>query len=196
MPRQDPIIHIDAVHAVPDLSRNASVIWLLCHYPDTLETSERVAGTVELYKRWTLPIWLYGSNTARYPASVERMIKEQLVSRGVPDRHVRCSADVPSSPRSLDTVQEALNVSAAARAAEIDTVICISNRLQLLQVRALLRNHPLRFVWISTPLRDHRWWYLMFRVLLIPLAYAGVGRSFLPLVFVRWARAKLALWPY
>jgi hypothetical protein len=196
MPTADPIVPIHALHTIPEFSPATSAIWLLCHYPDTAETTERVAGAVALYRRWNRPIWLYGSNSARYPDSVEKMIKAELVSAGVPSHAVQCSGDLSHVSRSLDTVQEALNVAASAQAAGIETLLCLSNRLQLLQARALLKRHPLRFVWIATPLRDRRWWYLLVRLLLIPLAHAGIGRSFPPLVFVRWARAKLALWPY
>lgn len=172
------------------------VIWLLCHYPDTVEADERVEQAVALHRQSGAPIWLYGSNSARYPESVERLLKNQLVRRGVSAEAIICSGERAGTGPSLDTVQEACNVAADARARGVQTLICVSNRLQLAQVRGLLRREPLSFVWVATPLRDRRWWYVAGRLVLIPLAYLGVGRRFAPLVFVRWARARLAAWPF
>lgn len=173
-----------------------AAIWLLCHYPDTAEIDERIATVIQLHRQWGLPIWLYGSRTARYPESVERIIRRKLLDRGIDHEAVICSGDLSSAVPSLDTVQEAQNVAAAARQKGIQTLLCVSNRLQLLQVRALLRREPLSFVWIPTRLRDWRWWYVGGRLLLIPLAYLGIGSQFVPLIFVRWARARLAGWPF
>ena len=105
---------------------NRSVaIWLLCHYPDTTETDERVAKAAQLSTRWGLPIWLYGSSSARYPESVERLIKEKLVRFGVDPAMVCCSGDASDSPISLDTVEEALNVAADAKRRGTQTLICV-----------------------------------------------------------------------
>jgi uncharacterized SAM-binding protein YcdF (DUF218 family) len=177
-------------------SSGKAVIWLLCHYPGTPEADERVQAAASVYFQSRLPIWLYGSSSARYPDSVERLLKHKLAARGVPSDAVICSDDVPGTPPSLDTVQEAINVATTARATGIKTLICISNRLQLLQVKALLRREPLTLVEIPTPLRDWRWWYVMSRLALVPLAFMGVGRQFLPLTFVRWARANFSFWPF
>lgn len=173
-----------------------AAIWLLCHYPDTAETDERIEKVIQLHRQRGLPIWLYGSSTARYPESVERIIRGKLLDRGIDHEAVICSGDLSSSAPSLDTVQEARNVAAAARQKGIQTLLCVSNRLQLLQVRALLRREPLSFVWIPTRLRDWRWWYVASRLVLIPLAYLGMGNRLAPLVFVRWARINLATWPF
>lgn len=183
-----------ALERLPDGTRVA--IWLLCHYPDTAEADERIEAAVRLHRQRGLPIWLYGSSTARYPESVERIIRGKLLGRGVGPEAVICSGDLPSSTPSLDTVQEAQNVTAAARRQGIQTLLCVSNRLQLLQVRALLRREPLSFVWIPTRLRDWRWWYVGGRLLLIPLAFLGIGPRFAPLIFVRWARTRLERWPF
>jgi hypothetical protein len=82
-----------------------------------------------------------------------------------------------------------------ARAHGIDTLVCVSNRLQLLQARALLRRSGLGLVMAPTRLRDRRWWYVTFRLVLIPLAVLGIGHRFPPLVLLRHARARLASWP-
>lgn len=173
-----------------------AIIWLLCHYPDTVEVDERIGAAVRIYAQCKLPIWLYGSSSARYPDSVERLLKQKLVTQGIPSEAVLCSADVPGLTASLDTVQEAYNVSAEAARRGIRTLVCVSNRLQLLQVKALLRRQPLELIWIQTPLRDRRWWYVAGRLFLIPLAFAGIGRRFVPLVFIRWARANIGMWPF
>lgn len=173
----------------------SAVIWLLCHYPDVDETDERVKKAVQLQRELGVPVWLYGSSSARYPASVERLIKQKLIARGIKPDAVLCSADLVAE-RSLDTVQEAHNVVAEAKRQNVQTIFCVSNKLQLLQVRALLRREPLNFVWIATRLRDRRWWYVIGRLVLIPLAYLGMGNRFAPLVFVRWARVNLAAWPF
>lgn len=173
-----------------------SVIWLLCHYPDTAEADERAERAAQIHKELGIPVWLYGSSTARYPDSAERMIRQKLLRRGVNPKAIICSGDLSHATPSFDTVQEAQNVVAAARQNGIKTLVCISNRLQLLQVKALLRYEPLTFVWVQTKLRDWRWWYVSGRLLLIPLAYFGIGQRFAPLIFVRWARARLPAWPF
>lgn len=172
-----------------------AVIWLLCHYPDVDETDERVERTVQLQRELGVPVWLYGSSSARYPASVERLIKQKLIASGVEPEAVLCSVDLVTE-QSLDTVQEARNVVAEAKRQNVRTIYCISNKLQLLQVRALLRQEQLKFVWVATRLRDRRWWYVASRLVLIPLAYLGMGNRFAPLVFVRWARIHVAAWPF
>ncbi|MEW6544254.1 MAG: hypothetical protein AB1411_11655 [Nitrospirota bacterium] len=181
---------------VPSPRITPSVIWLLCHYPDTAEADERVERAVALYLQSRAPIWLYGSNSARYPESVEQLLKRKLVLKGVAPEAITCSGELSAARLSLDTVQEACNVAADARANGVGTLVCVSNRLQLAQVRGLLRREPLSFTWVVTPLRDRRWWYVLGRLMLIPLAYLGVGPRFAPLVFVRWARARLAAWPF
>lgn len=173
-----------------------SVIWLLCHYPDTKEIDQRVDKAAALHFESGFQIWLYGSASARYPQAVERHIKGKLVARGVVPQQIQCSGDLAGVGPSLDTVQEAFNVAADARKRGIKRIICVSNRLQLLQVRALLRHEEIALQWVATPLRDWRWWYVLGRLVLIPLAYAGVGQRFVPLVFIRWARARLAVWPF
>ena len=173
-----------------------SVIWLLCHYPDTSEAEERVERAAQLHEEWGCPIWLYGSSSARYPEAIERLMRRQLISRGISREFIICSGDCPDILPSLDTVQEALNVVAGAKKNGVKTLFCVSNRLQLLQVRALLRREPLHFVWVATRLRDWRWWYVIGRVTLIPLACLGIGPRFAPLIFVRWARARMAAWPF
>lgn len=173
-----------------------AVIWVLCHYPEVEETDERVRKTAEVQRTLGIPVWLCGSSSARYPESVERMIQRKLVQQGVAAEEVFCSVDLQIEGQSLDTVQEARNVVAEAKRRNIDTVYCISNPLQLLQVRALLRCEPIRFVWISSRLRDWRWWYVATRLVLIPLAYLGMGNRLAPLIFVRWARGNWAAWPF
>lgn len=191
-----PISPFEGDMRSPQKDTSRSVIWLLCHYPDTHETDERVEAASQLHRRWGFPIWLFGSSTARYPASVERMIKKKLSDQGIDPSAVVCSGDLPCSGFSFDTVQEAHNVAVMAKQQAVGTLLCVSNRLQLLQVRALLRHEPLTFVWAPTRLRDWRWWYIGVRLVLIPLAYLGIGRQFAPLIFVRWARMKLSAWPF
>lgn len=181
--------------AIPSHDPNA-VIWLLCHYPDTAEADERIETAAVIHKRWGLPIWLYGSSSARYPESIERLIKHKLVSKGIDPAAVVCSGDEPGANLSLDTVQEAYNVAADAKRKGIGTLVCVSNRLQLLQVKALLRREPMTCLWVPTRLCDRRWWYVVGRLLLIPLAWLGVGRRFIPLVLLRRLRGKLAMWPF
>lgn len=122
-----------------------SVIWLLCHYPDTVEADERVAKVAALHRKSGDSIWLYGSNCARYPESIEQFIKQKLLREGIVPDAILCSSDFGSAP-SLDTVQEAYNVAAKANRQGVRMLFCISNRLQLLQVRALLRDEPFSFV--------------------------------------------------
>lgn len=173
-----------------------TIIWLVCHYPDTAEADERVAAAVRLYRELRVPIWLFGSSTARYPASVERVLKEKVVSEGVPPQAVLCSGERQERIISLDTVQEALNMAEAAKRDGVSRVICVSNHLQLWQIRGMLRHEPFELIWVPTPLRDRRWWYVFGRVLLIPLAYINVGPRFPLLQLTRWARAHVAAWPF
>lgn len=186
-----------SIHSLPTLPPDPqAVIWLLCHYPDTVEADERVWAAVQIHAQWKLPIWLYGSSSARYPESVEHLLKQKLMAWGVPSETVLCSADMPGMTASLDTVQEVHNVSAEAARRGIRTLVCVSNRLQLLQVKALLRRQPFTCIWIRTPLRDRRWWYVASRLFLIPLAFVGIGQRFLPLIFIRWARTNISAWPF
>lgn len=172
------------------------VIWLLCHYPETEEADERIRQTVRIHNEWDWPIWIYGSCSARYPESVEWLLKQKLIQQGVRPEAIFCSGDPSQSTIVLDTVQEAYNVAADAKRRGVRVFVCISNRLHLLQVRALLRREPIEFVWVATPLRDRRWWYVAGRLFLIPLAFMGIGYRFPPLILVRWARARLAHWPF
>lgn len=189
------ILSSDAGLAPPVVGPGA-VIWLLTHWPETPETDERVKRAVSVHERWGCEIWVYASSSAPYPQSVERLIKDKLVRRGVRPEAIVCSADLPEVGPSLDTVQEAFNVASQAKKRGVKTLLCISNRLQLLQVRALLRKEPLSFVWMPTRLRDWRWWYVSGRMLLIPLAFLGIGPRFAPLMFIRWARSTFAKWPF
>lgn len=171
-----------------------AVIWLLCTYPETAEADERVQAAARLQRTLGLPVWLFGSRSAQYPIPVERTLRERLVAAGVPADAIACSAELTDAV-TLDTSQEAVNVAAVARARGIEVLVCVSNRLQLLQARALLRRSRLRLVLAPTPLRDRRWWYVTFRLVLIPLALLGIGHRFPPLVLLRRARARLASWP-
>lgn len=173
-----------------------AAIWLLCHYPDHPETDERVDVAARLAQERGWPIWLCGSYAARYAAPIERLVREKLRRRGVPSDAIRCLSEDAPEALAMDTVQEAFSVAAAAREQGVRTLACVSNRLQLWQVRALLRREPLTFVWVPTRLRDRRWWYIGSRLLLIPLAALGVGPRFAPLVAVRWARRRVAAWPF
>jgi len=176
--------------------RPSAVIWLVCHYPDHAEADERVRAAAELQRVLGLPIWLFGSVSAQYPESVEGLLRQKLLAAGVPSVAVLCSADRRDASESLDTVQEAANVLTAARHDGITTLVCVSNRLQLLQIRGLLRKAPVRLVFAPVPLRDRRWWYVLARLALIPLAFAGAGPRFWPLVLLRRARARRATWRF
>jgi hypothetical protein len=176
--------------------RPAAAIWLVCHYPDHAEADERVQAAAELHRVLRLPIWLFGSASARYPESVEGLLRKKLLAEGIPAAAVMCSADRGDSSETLDTAQEAVNVLAAAQRDGITTLVCVSNRLQLLQVRGLLRKAPVRLVLAPVPLRDRRWWYVLARLALIPLAFAGAGHRFWPLVLLRRARARLVTWRF
>ncbi len=189
-------LYSDSVVGLKNEPQHRAVIWLLCHYPNTEEAGERIRVASALHRAIGLPIWLFGSATARYPASVESLLKKKLLEAGIPPEAVVCSADQDDIPDSLDTVQEIANVFEMASRRSVAALICVSNRLQLLQVRGLLRNKPIQLAFVPIPLRDWRCWYVMGRLILIPLAFLGIGQHFLPLVLVRRARAKLAAWPF
>jgi hypothetical protein len=176
------------------MNRDRTVLWLVCHYPETPETDERVAVTHSLQKELGIPVWLFGSRLACQQAATEDLIKAKLLTRGVSPDAIVCSGDMGHIPESFDTVQETLHVLAAAKARGIETIICISNRLQLWQVRGLARDQSVRLVYYPTALREWRWWYLLARCTLIPLAFLGVGRRFPVLEFIRRARARWQKW--
>jgi hypothetical protein len=176
--------------------RASTVIWLLCHYPDTAETDERVARAVAEHRRTGHPVWLFGTCQAGYPEPVDRLIRRKLTACGVAPAAIRCGSEELAAAPSLDTVQEADNVVAAAKREGVRTLIGVSNRLQLFQVKAMVGREPLTFLWAPTRLRDWRWWYVLGRVALIPLAHLGVGRRFLPLMLLRQARANFRAWPF
>jgi hypothetical protein len=175
---------------------SGAVIWLVCHYPDHPEADERAQSAAELHRALGLPIWLFGSVSAQYPEGVERLLKKKLVAYGIPPDAVLCSGDRAEGSESLDTAQEAANVLAAARHDRVTTLVCVSNRLQLLQIRGLLRKASVRLVLAPVPLRDRRWWYVLARLALIPVAYLGAGHRFWPLVLLRRARARLGAWRF
>jgi uncharacterized SAM-binding protein YcdF (DUF218 family) len=174
--------------------KGAAVIWLLGHYPNTPETDERVAKACTIHFELGFPIWIFGSRMACFPDTTEQLIKEQLVKQGVKPEFVVCSVDTNIRSESLDTVQEAFNVAAAARYRGVETLICVTNWLQLCQIRALLRRERLSLVPATTRLRDWRWWYILARIFLIPLAFGGRGKSFIVLKLVRNARARWQWW--
>jgi hypothetical protein len=186
---------LDDLQSLVNKHKGRTVIWLLCHYPEHAETDERVAAAATAWKRWKLPIWIFGSSLARYSQPVEDLTKEKLVASGVAPSSIRRSSDFGNLV-SLDTVQEIYNVARTAEAKGIGQVICISNPLQLLQVNALLPKDEVEWVYLATTLRDWRWWYVSARFFLIPLAYLGMGQKFVPLKFVRHARASWAVWPF
>jgi uncharacterized SAM-binding protein YcdF (DUF218 family) len=131
---------------------------------------------------------------ACFPDTTEQLIKEQLVKQGVKPELAVCSVDMNINGESLDTVQETFNIAAAAKFRGVETLICVTNWLQLYQIRALLRGERLSLVPATTRLRDWRWWYILARLLLIPLAFAGRGKSFIVLNVVRKARAQWSWW--
>lgn len=173
-----------------------AVLWLLCHYPDTRETAERVAVAHALYVKLGVPIWLFGSRMACYPSATEQLIKAELIERGVSPEAIVCSGDMEHVPESFDTVQETINILMVAKRQGIDTIICVSNRLQLWQVRGLVRGEAIRMMYCPTVLREWRWWYLVGRCVLIPLAFLGIGRRLAVLEFIRRARASWPSWPF
>src|SRR5260370_39168630 len=59
-----------------------AAIWLVCHYPDHAEADERVRAAAELQRALGLPIWLFGSASARYPESVEARLRTKLLADG------------------------------------------------------------------------------------------------------------------
>lgn len=176
--------------------KDNAIVWLLCHYPNTCETDERIAKAHALHLQLGLPIWVFGSRMACYPAATEQLIKAKLLKRGVNPDAIVCSGEMDHVPESFDTVQETINVVTAAKRQGIETIMCVSNRLQLWQVRGLVRGEPIRMVYCATVLRAWRWWYLVGRCALIPLAFLGVGRRFAVLKFIRRARANWASWPF
>lgn len=186
---------MNSAQSDPAVSGGA-VIWLLCHYPDTEECDERVQAAARLQGSLGVPIWVFGSVSAQYPEAVERMIKTKLLRAGIPESMVTCSADRRDLSLSLDTFQEAMNIVTAARNDGVSRIYAVSNRLQLWQVRGLLRPHPFHVVLVPTPLRDRRWWYVAARLLLIPLAFLGIGKRFPLLVVTRWARGRLSWYPF
>ncbi len=189
-------LYSDSVFGLKAELQHRAVIWLLCHYPNTEEADERVRVASALHRAIGLPIWIFGSATARYPASVESLLKKKLLEAGIPPEAVVCSADQGDVLDSLDTVQEIANVFEMVSRRGVTTLICVSNRLQLLQVRGFLRNKSIQLVFVPSQLREWRCWYVMGRLILIPLAFLGIGRRFPLLVLVRRARAKLAAWPF
>jgi hypothetical protein len=189
---------IQDLQALPEIvagKENRTIVWILCHYPEHPEMDERINQTVEVWKAFRLPIWVFGTVSARYPESVEKMVRDMLVSKGVDPKSIFCSVDF-GNLECLDTVQEMVNIARTAEAKGIEQVICISNSLQLLQVHGLMRHKKIEWVYLPTTLKDWRWWYVSVRAVLIPVAFAGVGRNFGPLQFVRKARAAWKSCPF
>lgn len=172
-----------------------TVIWLLAHFPHTEEARVRIRAAAALQQATGLPIWIFGSRSAQFPDPVECQFRAGLLAAGVASDAVCCSVDLTDAV-TLDTAQEAMNVASVAAARGVTTLVCVSNRLQLLQVRALLRRSPLRLIMVPVPLHDRRWWYVLGRLGLIVVALLGIGPRFTPLVLLRRARASWAAWPF
>lgn len=186
----------EAVTLKRDGRRNPAALWLLCHYPGTPETDERIDAVLKLYEKTRLPVFVFASALAGYTKSVDQLLKEELVRRGVRPDDIICSADVEGIGDCLDTVQEAHNVVTAAERLGFSTLIGVSNWLQLFQVSLLLRGREVSLLYVPTRLRDRRLWYLIARLAIIPLVAAGVGRDFLPFRVLRRARARIRRWPF
>jgi len=168
-----------------------TAIWVLGHFPERRESRERIRMAAQLAKHNPFPLWLFGTASARYPESPEKLMRDQLLEEGVCDSRIFCSSDF-NAPHSFDTVEEMENVFSVAKAHKIENIICISNRLHLLQVRALAKNRGIHLVFLPTRLREWTWWYLTARMGLLSLAYLGIGKGFLPLRWVRHARQHWA----
>jgi hypothetical protein len=167
-----------------------SVIWLMCHYPDTAEMSERVKHAVKIQKKYGIEIWLFGSVSADYPESVEKLVSKEVVAAGAAADKVRCSVDFEVK-ESLDTIQEIENIFAQATLRNVSTLFIISNHLHLLQVYGFSRKRTAyrgQVIFVPSRLRDWRWWYLAGRIFLIPIGFLGIGRNFPPLNLVRRTR--------
>jgi hypothetical protein len=176
----------------------SAIIWLMCHYPDTTEMDERIQEAVRVQANLGIPIWIFGTSTAKYPASVEKLVKHKLLKRGTEAAKIVCSSEL-NVPESLDTIQETVNIFEHAIENNVTTILCISNSLQLLQVYGYsCRRFGFsgRVIFIPTRLRDWRPWYVSARMALIPLAFLGVGREFPFLRFVRYARSNWTQWPF
>lgn len=164
-----------------------AAVWLLGHYPDCAEADARVDKTVDLTRGNELPIWLFATATPRYPASIEAMLRDKLVARGISAERILCSADVGGC-QSFETAQELSAILSHARRNSVEQIICVSNRLHLLQVGLLARDvKDIELSFEPSCLREWRWWYLAARIGLVPLAY--LGPNFGPLSWVRHARA-------
>jgi uncharacterized SAM-binding protein YcdF (DUF218 family) len=166
-----------------------TVIWTLCHYPDHEETEERARRAKAIHEATGAPIWLFGSSSATYPESVEALTKNKMMELGIPADQIFLSAQF-TEVRSLDTIQEMMNVTTMAKKKRIKNLICISNSLHLMQIHAFLRKEKFSVIYFSSKLKDWRWWYLAVRLTLAPLAYAGFGKDLIPLRVVRHARSE------
>jgi hypothetical protein len=173
-----------------------SVIWLVCHYPETAEIDERIETACRLHDRIGAPIWIFGTHLARYESSVEQLIKDKVMARGVDPGAIVCSADLGDVGDCLDTVQEAHAIVRAARANHVTQLFAVSNALQLTQIRFLLQRDGLMVTYVPSRWVDRRPWYVLARLVVIPLAWAGVPRDFVLFRLLRRARATLAWWPF
>ena len=173
-----------------------AAIWLLGHYPDRPETDARVETAAALAKETGHPIFLFATKTPRYPESIECVIREKLINKGVPAEQITCSIDVGTF-EAFETIQEMEAVFAYAKQIRVPHVICVSNRLQLMQLRAYNRRETsLQVSYVASPLEEKRWWYLLTRIALIPLAFFHVGHNFFFLRWVREARQRWKAFPF
>jgi hypothetical protein len=175
---------------------SASAIWLVCHYPETAEIDERIETACRLHSRIGAPIWIFGTNLARYERSVEQLIKDKVMARGVDPGAIVCSADFGNVGDCLDTVQEAYAIARAARASGVTQLFAVSNALQLTQIRLLLQGDGLTVTYVPSRWVDRRLWYVLARLVVIPFAWAGVPQDFVLFRLLRRARATLAWWPF
>ena len=55
--------------------REHSIIWMVAHFPDHIESGERVEKTVEVYRSNPKPIWIFASLIAQYEDAIEDQLK-------------------------------------------------------------------------------------------------------------------------
>lgn len=172
-----------------------TVIWMLGHFPEHAECEERAKKTAQVFKVVPAPVWIFGGDFARYDAGFEKLVRDRVVEAGVPAGEVMLGSEA-TDLRSFDTIQEMSHVVVTAKKRRKKTLICISNSLQLMQVHAFLRREKLQVLYVPTPMRDFRWWYVAARLGLAPLAYLGFGKDFVPLRVVRHARNEWKNWRF
>jgi hypothetical protein len=112
----------------------------------------RLDVAAELARRHAVPVWCLGGHPGWLDHSCAWYTKRYLLRRGLAPEAIRTLDDLPFLGESLDTTQEILAAVDLARHERQRRIVFVSDLLHLAQIRLILDGHPIRPIWVVTPL--------------------------------------------